>query len=91
MNKSSFEYNCINSNSSLSSNLSILFNTNITGVFIPLKSSIIFLSPGPIFFESSTTNNTKSTFLNASVADFTINSPNLFFGLCIPGVSKNTI
>ena len=33
----------------------------------------------------------KSTFLNASVADFTINSPNLFFGLCIPGVSKNTI
>ena len=39
----------------------------------------------------TTRNNTKSTSFIDSLAEFTIYSPSLCFGLCIPGVSTKTI
>ncbi len=70
---------------------SILLITRKTGVFVSFKRSIINSSPRPKPSVALIINEIKSTSLSVFCATFIIKSPNLCFGLWIPGVSINTI
>ena len=71
--------------------VSILLTTKNTGTFTRFNCSIMKLSPGPRFSLPATTNKTASVSFKDSMAASTMNSPNLCFGLCTPGVSMKTI
>ena len=68
-----------------------LFITRINGTLMSCNCLAISLSPLPIYSDASTSHKTTSTSLIVDFATFTIYSDNLFFALCIPGVSRKTI
>ena len=63
----------------------------ITGISVCKIFWAIHLSPFPAGSEPSTRKSIKSASGTATFASSRRNSPNLFNGLCTPGVSINTI
>ena len=65
--------------------------TRITGVFTLFNCSAMCRSPAPIKVLGSTSHRITSTSVSVRSATVTMYSPNLFFALWIPGVSRKMI
>ena len=70
--------------------MSILFIASIAGISSALNFSIRFSSVCPGSLPASTTSIQQSTPPTLSLTERTMYLPRVFFGLCMPGVSKNT-